>query len=70
MPSPVGCGWKLNFNFISENDWVDGGQIPQLFDVLEKQSNERDSYDAEEMIQEEVDDDDVFENIVDVSLII
>lgn len=67
IPSPVGCGWKPDTSCDLEVDWVDGDLISsQLFGVLEEQSKERDSDDALDMIKEEVDEDDVFGNIIDV----
>ena len=75
VPSPVGCGWKMEDGCLSV-DWIKGDMMPQqLADVLDDnnttESGERTTAEMDlepeyEFFENEIEEDDEIENMLDI----
>jgi hypothetical protein len=68
IPSPVGCGWKLDSNKNIEIDWIYGDLLPQnVVDILVGEDKEESAEDdREEIGMQDIEEDCEIDNMVDL----
>lgn len=66
LPSPIGCGWKLNERNRLAVDWTAGNVLPlDLIDIMASEEVNESSSDGE-TAEETVEEDDEIDNVLDI----